>query len=160
MGMVMYWIPVSGPEAAAAADGALDPWDLMETPGRTIDVDKAWHGVHTVLTGRPDEDDTPIGRTVFGGSEIGDDDGYGPPRLLTDAQVREVSDALDALGPGGFDARIDLDALARQSVYPLGWDRADEAHELRTWLVESYDTVAGAYRDAAKRGDAMLIICA
>lgn len=156
----MHWIAVTPGEAEDARTGRLDVWELLEEPVRTVDVDKAWHAVHAVLTGRADEDDTVLGRAVLGGTEFGEDEGYGPARLLAADEVAAVSAALDELGPVGFEDRVDVEALARLSVYPSVWDDGEEASELRAWLLESFVVLAGAFRAAASEGRAMVILCA
>lgn len=157
--MVMYWIAVAPSEADDLVAERVDAWDLLEAPGRSVDVDKAWHAVHAVLTGRADEDDSVLGRTVFGGTEFGEDEGYGPARLLSAADVTEVSGALDELGPVAFEDRVDLATLAALSIYPFAFDDAEEASELRAWLLDSFVTVADAYRAAAAGGQAMVVLC-
>lgn len=155
MGMVTFWVPVSEPESASLQDGSLDPWDLLEDQ-RCVDVDKAWHAIHVALTGGVDEVDTPLGLTVLGGTELGEDGGYGPPRLLTPDQVRTASVALDELGPGGFAERLDIAELDRLGAYPGVWDEDDD--ELRAWLGDGFDLLATTFRRAAADGAAMLIV--
>ncbi len=85
-----------GPDALRdpAADLAADP-DLFEVlldddpSDEFLDLDKAWHGLHWLLTGTADDTDTPAGQAILGGTEIGEDKGYGPSRLLRpDAYAR------------------------------------------------------------------------
>lgn len=156
--MVTYWIALDPDEADEAMAGRRDVWELVEEPGRCVDVDKAWHGVHAVLTGTADEHHSTLGLSVLGGTEFGGDEGYGPARLLSPQQVAEVSVALDELGPVAFEDQVDLALLAEQSVYPSVWDDTDEATELRAWLLESFVQLASAYRRAAGSGQAMAIL--
>ena len=83
---------LSSPEALERLLYAEDPDDAAET--REIDVDKAWHGIHWLLTGSPDDrppaarkcglfrrsapEPEPAGAewlAVLGGEPIGDDNG-------------------------------------------------------------------------------------
>src|SRR5262245_26397413 len=74
-------------------------------PYAELDVDKAWHGIHFLLTGTAWGGELPWGFVLRGGEALGDDDlGYGPARLLDAAQVREVAAALETL-PGAELAR-------------------------------------------------------
>ena len=44
----------------------------------SFSLEKAWHGVHWVLTGTVEPDGSLLGGAVLGGTEIGDDfSGYG-----------------------------------------------------------------------------------
>ena len=155
MGMVSLWVPVSVSEAQALVEGDLDPWDLLEDE-RCIDVDKAWHGIHACLTGGIDEVDTVLGQVVMGGTEFGEDGGYGPPRLVSADQVRAASAALDELGPGGFAEQLDLAELTRLGAYPGVWDEDED--ELRAWLGDGFDLLAATFRQAAAQGDAVLVL--
>src|SRR5205809_3698611 len=57
-----------------------------------LDVDKAWHGLHFLLTGAANEERPPLDFLVTGGEEIGDEDvGYGPARAYHSLQVREIA---------------------------------------------------------------------
>ena len=58
-----------------------------------LPVEKAWHGLHFVLTGTAWGTVAPLGLAVLGGEECGQDTGYGPPRYLDVPQVREVAEA-------------------------------------------------------------------
>lgn len=156
----MYWIALDVGEADQIMAGDIDAWDLLDELDRCVDVDKAWHGVHAVLTGRADEVDSPLGSTVLGGTEFGDDEGYGPARMLSPAAVTQASAALDQLGSDGFEAQIDLPRLSELSIYPDIWDDPSEANELRTWLSDSFDVLAQTFRSATQRGQAMVVLCA
>ena len=149
MGMVSFWVPVSVSEAQALVEGDLDPWDLLEDE-RCIDVDKAWHGIHACLTGGIDEVDTVLGQVVMGGTEFGEDGGYGPPRLVSADQVRAASAALDELGPGGFAEQLDLAELTRLGAYPGVWDEDED--ELRAWLGDGFDLLAATFPPASVTG--------
>jgi hypothetical protein len=57
-----------------------DEWE-QGADGDELGVDKAWHGIHVLLTGTAWEGSFPLNFTVSGGKEIGDVDvGYGPAR--------------------------------------------------------------------------------
>jgi len=60
------------------------------TPGHSISIDKAWHGLHYLLCGAPEPVAGPLGQAVFGGTDIGEDQGYGPARYFTPTQVAEI----------------------------------------------------------------------
>src|SRR5262249_38852831 len=64
------------------------------SPGHSVSIDKAWHGLHYLLCGAPEPAPGPLGQAVFGGTEIGEDQGYGPARYFTPAQVAEIATAL------------------------------------------------------------------
>lgn len=130
---------------------ALYPDRPQESLG--IDVDKAWHGIHFLLTGEAWEGAGPAAMAVLGGTEIGDDVGYGPARYLTPDEVREVAAALAPITAADLGTRFDADALAKADIYPNIWGEGDEA---ATYLTEYYDELRSYYLDAASKGNAML----
>src|SRR5687767_12235877 len=74
------------------------PLVLGQGEGERTDLDKAWHGLHYLLTRTAWEGDAPLNFLVAGGREVGDIDvGYGPARVLSAAEVRAAADALARL---------------------------------------------------------------
>src|ERR1700691_2716073 len=72
-----------------------------------FDVDKAWHGIHFLLTGTAWEGTPPLDFIVRGGQEVGDVHvGYGPARAFTSAEVRKIADALRPLSPAELERRF------------------------------------------------------
>ena len=59
----------------------------MNGKGDELEVDKAWHGLHFLLTGSAWEGSFSWIPVVAGGSEVGDNLGYGPRWSLTSANV-------------------------------------------------------------------------
>lgn len=122
--------------------------------GPVVSIDKAWHGVHFVLTGSAEPDGSVLGNTVLGGEEIGDDAGYGPARLVSAAEVLVIHDALATFDDEALAARFDADVMSDLGIYPEVWDEDGETIE---FVADAVDTVRHAYADAANKGHAMLL---
>src|SRR5579859_1183536 len=61
-------------------------------------LNKAWHAIHFVLTGSRLGGSAPLNFLVDEGTPVGAVDvGYGPARVLTSDQVRQLADALAAI---------------------------------------------------------------
>ena len=124
------------------------------TPGHSISLDKAWHGLHYLLCGAPEPVPGPLGQAVFGGSEIGEDQGYGPARYFSPAQVAEIAAALQAPGlEPDLRGRFDGPAMTRLGIYPGGWE-ADEGD----WLIEAFHTLRDFYAAASKAERAIVTL--
>lgn len=111
--------------APEAAGDFVVPEDYDALPaGELIDLDKAWHAIHFLLVGAPWDVTMPQG-TLLAGEELGEDFGYGPPRLWSVADVKAF-DAVLASKPDDFvEKSLDFAALETADIYPTIWDRKD-----------------------------------
>ena len=119
---------------------------------RMLSLDKAWHGVHYLLSGRSEPEASPRG-AIFGGREIGDDDfGYGPARYFLPTEVGEIAGELTgAHVEDELRERYEPAELTARHIYPGGWEVADGA-----WLIESFRELRDFFGEAAGRGSAIL----
>lgn len=123
-----------------------------------IRLDKAWHGIHFVLTGSDWGGDSPLNFLVSGGTPVGDEDlGYGPARAFTTGEVSRIHAALDVLPAEEFKRRIDLRALAEAGIYPDVWEREDEVDVYLEYLVSYYATLRSYVETLARDGLGMLV---
>ncbi|MGE0326815.1 MAG: YfbM family protein, partial [Polyangiaceae bacterium] len=123
----------------------------------SMDVDKAWQGIHWLLTGTAWEGDGPAAFIIQGGEQVGDEDvGYGPARGFTPAEVKAVAEALRGLTTEILHARFDPEAMEEADIYPSGiWvDEGDEAFE---YLESYFDALKDFVLGAAREGEAMLV---
>jgi hypothetical protein len=136
---------------------ALDRWRNDGSVEHVLELGKAWHGVHFLLTGDPDGGEAPLALAIFGGVELGPDLGYGPLRVLEPEEVRDVSAALAALPAEALRARFSPEQFEAAEIYPFGiW--ADEGADAFTWLADAYNAMQAHYRQAAANGHAMLLM--
>ncbi|MDX2092364.1 MAG: YfbM family protein [Kofleriaceae bacterium] len=122
-----------------------------------IDVDKAWHGIHFLLSGDAWEGTLPHG-FIMAGEPIGDEDvGYGPARGLTASEVRRVAMALLAIDEPKLRSRFDSAAMMAAEIYPQIWDRDPDRDDTLGYLLEHFGVLQQFVKDAAEAGDAMPI---
>jgi Domain of unknown function (DUF1877) len=162
--MVLVGCRLSAPELQAVLDdptrvgallfGEFDDDEDAEMPEPELDVDKAWHGIHYLLTGTAWEIGEGAGAAILGGDEIGDDNGYGPARLLSPDAVRAVAAGLDAMDIGTLRSRFDPDAMAAADLYPDIWSGSEEFDE---YLMPHFTELCRFYRAAAANGQAVLL---
>ena len=134
----------------------LYPEDGDSEPPHYMDVDKAWHCIHFMLTGSVEGGAEPLAGAFFGGEEIGEDMGYGAARLMPPQQVRSISTALAAIDEESFKARYNPDALVGANVYMADMCVHDGDDAL-DYLVENYRALVAFYRDTAMRGDGAVL---
>ncbi|MEZ0205581.1 YfbM family protein [Ideonella sp.] len=162
MGMAAFFAAVSPTELArlqadpSLVEEFLFPDDGDSEPDNSMDVDKAWHAIHFMLTGTADAGAEPWSLAVLGGEPIGDDLGDGPARFLTPAQVRQVAEALSALPIDEFAARYAPAAMEAAQIYPDGiWMR--DGDDALDYVLENYAPLVQFYVDAAVRGDGAIL---
>jgi hypothetical protein len=134
-----------GDEPSADTGGAADH--------RELSLDKAWHGLHYLLTGSAEPVEGAPGSAVLGGSEVGDDDlGYGAARVFAAGEVSEIA---AALGRDGLErellSRYDPDRMSAAGIYPGGWDRPDQCD----WLLAAFRDLLEFFADTAAQGRAV-----
>jgi hypothetical protein len=145
--------PELSPFAQRVAAGPRTP-PVPGTAGQSVSIDKAWHGLHYLLCGAPEPAPGPLGQAVFGGTEIGEDQGYGPARYFTPAQVAEIAAALQSpsLEPE-LQARFDAAAMTQLGIYPGVWEPDDH-----NWLIDAFHTVRDFYTAASEAEQALVTL--
>ncbi|WP_326999681.1 YfbM family protein [Dactylosporangium sp. NBC_01737] len=136
--------------------GDLD--DDAEMPEPDLDLDKSWHAVHFLLTGTAWEVTEGAGEAVLGGTEIGQDGGYGPARLFDPAAVRRVAAALDTVDVGALRARFDPAAMAAADIYPSALALGPD--DVEAFLAPQLAELRRFYGTAAAAGQAVLVAIA
>lgn len=127
----------------------------------TIDLDKAWHGIHFLLSGDPSlevdlTDAKPEAFLLAGGTPIGDIDvGYGPARGLTSAEVKAVDAAMSRFTAETLRKAFDPTAFVEADIYPSIWD-GDDAESLE-YLIENFGTLKQGVRAAARDGLGLIV---
>lgn len=122
----------------------------------TLSLEKAWHGVHYVLTGSAEPGTTLRSQAVLGGVELGGDPegfaGYGPARYFRAAQVRELSEVLSRPEvETEAAARFDSARMSELEIYP-GWSGEQD----KDWVMEAFRSLRDFYASAAAKGRAVV----
>jgi hypothetical protein len=123
---------------AGGSTGAQSP------AGAVISLEKAWHGVHYLMCGATDPGSTLLSQVVMGGTEVGEDLGYGPARYF---EADKIPDIVRELTGAGLEpeirARFDPAQMTTAQIYPFGWQPSDlkwvmdEFHKLRQFFIEA-----------------------
>jgi hypothetical protein len=105
--------------------------------GSATDLDKAWHGIHYLLTGTAWEGTPPLNALVSGGRELaGVEVGYGAARTLTAAETRAFASALDMVSDADLRSRFAPAEMMRLEIYPDIWDRDPGEDDTLGYLLE------------------------
>jgi hypothetical protein len=125
-----------------------------ESLGKFLDIDKSWHAIHFLLNNDAWDGDYPLHNAVLGGTEIGEDLGYGAAHYLTPEEVQETSNALSQISEQRFLSRFDADKLNKAEIYPQGW-RGDKQEV--EYLRGNFLDLVGFFKEAANADEAMVI---
>lgn len=121
-------------------------------------VEKAWHGLHFLLTGTEWEGEMPLCFLVTGGETIGDEDlGYGPGRAFSSAQVKELAVALAGVDEAELRRRFDPEKMMAADIYPTIWDRPPEEDDTLTWLLGTFTEMRVFVTKAAADGQGLIV---
>src|SRR6266481_2353944 len=90
---------------------------------RSISLEKAWHGLHFLLTGSAVEGSWPLGFLLYDGEKMDADE---TTRRISPGAVRELSAALGEISDSQLWDRFDADKLAAEGVYPNIWDEPEQ----------------------------------
>ena len=131
-----------GRAPAAAAGPSGEDFALADGEGVSTDLDKAWHGIHYLLTGTAWEGAAPLNFLAAGGRPVGDIDvGYGPARVLSAADTRAAHEALTRLSDDELRGRFDPAEMSKKEIYPEIWDRPPEEDDTLGYLLEYVGTL-------------------
>lgn len=118
-----------------------------------LDLHKSWHGLHFLLTQSSWEGPEPYRSAILGGEEVGDDLGYGPPRLVLPETVEDVARALSALSASQLMTRFDPATMDREEIYPGGFV---EDSSWKRDLRRDYERLRDFYAETAAQGSAVI----
>jgi hypothetical protein len=122
----------------------------------SMSLEKAWHGLHYLLTGSAWEGEEPLNFLLAGGETLGDaDEEDGPPRLLKPDEVRQLDDALQRISDDDLWSRFDAEQMEADEIYPGIWDE-DEA-DLREEYLMYFGQLKSLVHQARDKGQGLVV---
>jgi hypothetical protein len=126
-----------------------------------VDIDKAWHCIHFLLTGTADGGDSPLDFVLTGGEPVGEEDvGYGPARAFMSADVAEIDKALASIDHHTLTARFDAKSMDRLEIYPDAgrWGEFDpRSEDSFGYYLGGFDSIKSLIHRGAATGSGMLV---
>ena len=141
--------------AKASAKEKNDTWEPSEK-AEAFDVDKAWQGIHFLLTGSDWEGDGPLAFMLRGGRDIKEDLGYGTPHCFTSAEVKEISSALDRIDIADLHAKADPAEFAAKAIYPQIW-KSEPKEECIGYVTENLKSLREFVRKTAESNRGLIV---
>jgi Domain of unknown function (DUF1877) len=127
-----------------------------EVADTEVDLDKAWHGIHFLLTGGAGSNGSLASKVIMGGESIGPDRGYGPAQLLKPAEVKAIAHLLEETTPDMLRERFKPKEMTRAAVYPGVW--GNDGGEGLGYVLDYYKKLVAFYKRAAQRGQAVIFV--
>lgn len=132
-----------------------DYW-MPNDSGEEFDVDKASQGIHFLLSGESEESENPLCFILSGGELVGDVDvGYGPARVFTSTQVKEIAQALSKLDEKELKSRCDSETFKKNEIYPDIWD--EDFDESFGYILSYLEDLKPFIASAAENGKALIV---
>jgi len=122
--------------------------------GPTVDVHKAWQAIHFLLCGEAWTGSGPAAFVLAGGTELGEDMGYGPTRGYSAAETKAIAEVLEGLDAEALVARWDPDAVAGAQLY--GIEPSNEAEE-KGFIAHYYAPMRELILAAAQADEGLLL---
>jgi len=161
MGMAAFFVSVAPADLdrfrtdSDALLAFLYPDNDEDEPPNTIDVDKAWHGLHYLLSGSAGVGAPPLGVAILGGEEIGEEMDFGPARYFAPGLVRQIAAALAELDAEQLQQRYNPQDMEAQQIYPETiWVR--DGGDAFDYLLGYFETLRVYFTDAAAQGQAII----
>ncbi len=121
-----------------------------------LSLDKAWHGIHYLLTGDAWGGTFPEAFLVIGGTPIGEEDvGYGPARSFRAAEVAVIATGLATVDDQAFCDRCSLERLQAAEIYPTFGE--DSEAEVRAYLLAYFQQLRAFLQQTAAAQQGLLV---
>jgi len=163
MSMNMCLKQASEMEIARLAREGIDPDALLEdsfafgpkkgagAKNAVLNLDKSWHVLHFLFTGRAWDGPLPAGVLLAGGREVGEDLGYGPARTLTPDETKAFAKFLSGQSVPALAKRIDTGTMKKLGISGADHEdagaRADLEADVDHYLPQLQTYVGGAAKD-------------
>ncbi len=136
-------------------ESAFDP--AAGPTGNTVSLEKAWHGLHFLLSGSAWEGEGPLGFLLAGGESLGGEDSDDEPgdRFFSPDETKALDHALANVSDEQLWARFDPERMTEESIYPGIWDEAES--DLREEYLAYFQAMKELIHRASSANQGILI---
>jgi hypothetical protein len=127
-----------------------------ETAGaspKRISLEKAWHGLHYLMTGETEGGAGPLAFILVGGQNLGDESE--PIRYFSPAETSAIHRAVAAVSDDNLWSRFNPQAMDAADVYPGIWDEDEE--ELKEEYLMYFGQLKKLIAAATAQGHGLLV---
>ena len=123
-------------------------------PAKSASLEKAWHGLHYLLTGQVCASPGPLGFLLAGGDQLGDDE-ESPVRWFAPEETGQIYQALSGISDDELWSRFDADQMEQRDIYPGIWDEPEE--DLRKEYLTYFHELKKVVAAAAQNGEGLIV---
>jgi hypothetical protein len=129
-----------------------EEWQPSEPP-TAFDVDKAWQGIHFLLTGSDCEGDGPLAFIMHGGREVENQEI--PAHGFTSTEVKQIDAALRDIDPTALFQRADFAEFTKLQIYPDIWKSWPKEQSI-AYVTDNFRGLKNFISDTAQSGRALI----
>ncbi len=135
-----------------------EKWEESMTELLSADLDKAWQGLHYLLTGDAWGGSMPWSFLLSGGMVLENLDlGYGPQQIFNVIESAEIERAIRNLEESTLRERFDRGAMMKAEIYPNIWDGDPAEDDTLGYLMEYFGVLKKFLARVAETSSGMLI---
>ena len=120
-----------------------------------LSLEKAWHGLHYLLTGEVWGGSGHRAFLLVGGIEQGEDLGYGPTRYFDPQKLRNISKEINGISDDDLWSNFDANQMTNYDIYPGIWDEPED--DLQEEYLEYFQMLKKFVTKTAENGEALQI---
>ncbi len=129
---------------------------LAATSAPSLSLEKAWHGLHFLLTGSAWQAEGVLSFLVSGGEPLSDVDlGYGPARFFQPDATQQLDVVLSRFSDDDLWSRFDPARMEAEGIYPGIWDEPEQ--DLRDEYLTYFHNLKAFVRQASENGNAVIV---
>ena len=119
-----------------------------------VSLEKAWHGLHYLLTGEVWEGNGPLAFLLAGGEHV-DGDEESPLRWFTPQEAKQIHKALSAVSDDQLWSSFDAAQMEQLEIYPGIWDEDED--ELKEEYLGYFHELKQVVAAAVGSGQGLLV---
>ncbi len=123
----------------------------------TTYLDKAWHGIHFLLTGLAWGGEEPLCYLLVGGESLNNGDGGGWSRILRPAQIASFDEALQKISTENFRERFAPQRMIEEEIYPTIWDCDPRDNDTLSYLADYFEELKNFVHLAHENNQGLII---
>lgn len=156
MGMICSIFALDEKELSRINNDSDALMEFFEKADDQIDLDKAWHAIHFLLTGSAWQGDFPLNFILSGGRVLQTSDEESE-RYFSPAEVSSINQALSHVTNEDLLNRYDAKKMTEADLYPSIWARPNEQEANRSYIAENFTSLKEFLIAQASRGKGMIV---